>query len=118
MIIEKYKGSSFYEDAYVGLGDVEFVQENFNEALKVYNEFLATNPSRKRLATVYFRLAEINLKKGNNQEYKKYYDKLQAEFPLSFEARDARRLSEQENFYTVQVGAFTNYANADKFIAK
>lgn len=117
-IVEKYKGSAYYEDAYVGLGDIEFVQENYDEALRVYNDFLATHPSQKRLATVYFRLAEINLKKGNSQEYKKYYDRLQTDFPLSFEARDARRLSEQENLYTVQVGAFTSYANAEKFIDK
>lgn len=116
-IVEKYKGTTYYEDAYIGLGDIEFLQENFEEAMKVYQGFLATQPSKKRLATLYFRLAELYLKKGEKEEYKKYFDKLQQEFPLSFEAHDARRLSEHEQFYTVQVGAFTNYENAEKFIA-
>lgn len=116
-IVEKYKSSAYYEDAYLGLGDIEFLQENFDEALKVYNEFLATNPSQKRMATLYFRLSEVYLKKGDRNSYKKYFDKLEKEFPQSFEAKDALRLAGQDTFYTVQVGAFTNYENAEKFIA-
>lgn len=115
-IIEKYKSSAYYEDAYLGLGDIEFLQENFGEALKAYNEFLATDPSNKRMATLYFRLSEVYLKKGDRDNYKKYFDKLEKEFPQSFEAKDALRLSQQDTFYTVQVGAFTNYENAEKFI--
>jgi tetratricopeptide (TPR) repeat protein len=117
-IIEKYKGTSYYEDAYMGLGDVEFLQENYKEALKVYHDFLTTQPSRKRLATLYFRLSEVNLKLGDKTEYKKYFDRLQHEFPLSFEAKDAERLTLHEEFYTVQVGAFTNYDNAERFVKR
>ena len=118
VIIAQYKGSPYYEDAYMGLGDVEFLQENYSQALKVYHDFLTTQPSKKRLATLYFRLAEVNLKMGDKAEYQKYFDKLQNEFPLSFEARDARRLTVHEDFYTVQVGAFTNYENAQRFIER
>ena len=116
VIIDKYPGSSYYEDAYLALGEVEFLLENFKEALRVYTEFYNTNPSKKRLATLYFRLAEVNLKLGDKSEYKKYLDKLKTEFPRAFEARDAVRLADSDSFYTVQVGAFTNYANAEKFI--
>ncbi len=118
VVVDKYKGAAYYEDAYMGLGDVEFLQENYKEALKIYNDFLSSGPSKKRLATLYFRLAEVNLKLGDKEEAKKYLDKLQKEFPLSFEAKDARRLSVNEEFYTVQVGAFVNYANAEKFISE
>lgn len=117
-IVEKYKGSKYYEDAYLGLGDVELIGENLYEALKVYTGLYITNPSKKRLATLYFRLSEVNLKLGNKEEYNKYLQKLQSEFPLSFEARDARRLVGHDVFYTCQVGAFTNYDNADKFVAE
>lgn len=117
VIIEKYTGTPFFEDAYLGLGDVEFLQENFDEALKVYQDFLAFSPSPKRRATLYFRLAEVYLKKGDQKQFQIYYDKLQQEFPLSFEARDARRLIQHDQVYTVQVGAFTNYDNAKKCIA-
>jgi TolA-binding protein len=118
VIVDKYKGSSYYEDAYLALGDVELLQENYHEALKAYTEFYVTNPSKKRLATLYFRLAEVNLKLNNQKEFKKYLDKLRQEFPQSFEAKDAKRLELHDTFYTVQVGAFTNYDNAEKFIAK
>src|SRR3990172_7333515 len=30
-VVEKYKWSAYYEDAYLGLGDVELLQENFQE---------------------------------------------------------------------------------------
>ncbi len=113
-VVDKYKGSEYYEDAYLGLGDVEFLQENLEAAKKVYNEFLASGPSRKRLATLYFRLAELNFKEGDREEYNKYLHKLEVEFPESFEARDAKRLLEEDDFYTVQVGAFVNYKNAQK----
>jgi tetratricopeptide (TPR) repeat protein len=115
-VVEKYKGSSYYEDAYIGLGEVEFLLENYKEALRIYVEFCNANPSLKRMATLYFRLAEVNLKLGNKDEYKKYLKLLKTEFPKSFEARDASRLVEADSFYTVQVGAFTNYENAEKFI--
>jgi len=115
-IVEKYKGSAYYEDAYLALGDVEFLQENYREALKAYTEFYVTVPSTRRMATLYFRLAEVNLKLNNRKEFNKYLGKLRQEFPQTFEAKDAGRLEGQESFYTVQVGAFTNYDNAEKFI--
>lgn len=117
-IVEKYKESRYYEDAYLALGDVALLQENLQEALKIYTEFYLTNPSKKRLATLYFRLAEVNLKLGNQEESAKYLKKLKDEFPGSFEARDSKRLSAHDVYYTCQVGAFTNYENAEKFIAK
>ncbi len=115
-IVDQYTGSVYYEDAYMGLGDIEFLQENYSEALKVYEQFLRTDPSPKRRATLYFRLAEIYLKQGDQAAFKKYYDKLQQDFPLSFEARDARRLQEPGSYFTVQVGAFTNFDNAQEYI--
>jgi tetratricopeptide (TPR) repeat protein len=117
-VVEKYKGTAAYEDAYLGWGDVEFLQENYAAALKVYEDFLKTNPSKKRLATLYFRLSETYLREGQREESDKYLKKLKNEFGGTFEARDARRIAEKDIFYTVQVGAFTNYENAEKFIAK
>lgn len=116
VVVDKYKGSRYYEDAYLALGDVDFLQEDYPEALKTYSEFLATDPSRKRLATLYFRLAETHLKLGHRREFEEYYNKLTKEFPASFEARDARRLENKEIYFTLQVGAFTNYDNAEKVV--
>ncbi len=115
-IVDQYSDSPYYEDAYMGLGDVEFLQENYSEALKVYEQFLRIDPSPRRRATLYFRLAEIYMKRGDQESFKKYYDKLQQDFPLSFEAKDARRLQEPGSYYTVQVGAFTNFDNAQEYI--
>lgn len=118
VIVAKYKQSPYYEDAYLALGDIEFLQENFQEALNVYNDFLSGHPGKRRLATLYFRLAETNLRLGRKKEFREYLDKLKKEFPLSFEAKDARRLSQNDEFYTVQVGAFTDYGNAEEFIGQ
>lgn len=117
-VVAKYKQSPYYEDAYLALGDIEFLQENFQEALNIYNDFLSGHPGKRRLATLYFRLSETNLRLGRKKEFREYLDKLQKEFPLSFEAKDARRLSQNDEFYTVQVGAFTDYDNAEEFIAQ
>ncbi|HQP92069.1 MAG TPA: SPOR domain-containing protein [Candidatus Omnitrophota bacterium] len=117
-VVEKYPNSAYYEDSYIALGDVELLQENYREALDSYLEFYNSNPSRKRRATLYFRLAEVNLKLKDRKEFKKFYDKLQQEYPNSFEASDSRRLEDQSTIYTVQVGAFTNYDNAENFVKK
>ncbi len=116
-VVDRYKNTAYYEDAYLGLGDVEFLQENIEEALKVYRAFLGEDPSSKRRATLYFRLAEVYLKKGDVAAGRQYLKKLREEFPGSFEARDADRLSAEKVWYTVQVGAFTDFKNAEKFIA-
>lgn len=120
VVVDKYRNTKYYEDAYLGLADVELLQENFHEAVKGYTEFLLTNPSKKRLATLYFRLADVNHRLGNEEESKKYLRKLQEEFPSSFEAKDSERLSPavEGDFYTVQLGAFTNYDNAQRFVVE
>lgn len=115
-VVDKYKETLYFEDAALALGDVEFVQENLYEASKSYTEFLLTKPSNRRLATLYFRLAEVSAKLGKKEEKDKYLGMLQREFPGSFDARDAQRLKRTGNFYTVQVGAFTNFENADNFV--
>jgi len=115
-IVDQYSRSPYYEDAYMGLGDIEFLQENYTEALKIYEQFLRADPSPRRRATLYFRLAEIYLKQGDQASFRKYYGKLQKDFPLSFEAKDARRLQGSGSYYTVQVGAFTNFDNAQECI--
>jgi len=117
-VVGRYKGSAYYEDAYLALGDVEFLQENLGEALEVYHAFLGEGPSSKRRATLYFRLAEAYLKLGNVAKSREYLKRLRREFPGSFEARDAGRLTGEKVWYTVQVGAFTDFKNADKFVAE
>ena len=117
-VVDRYKDSAYYEDAYLGLGDVEFLQENLGEALKVYHTFLEEDPSPKRRATLYFRLTEVYLKRGNVAKSRAYLKRLREEFPGSFEARDADRLSGEKVWYTVQLGAFTDFRNAERFIAE
>lgn len=116
-IVEQYKGSLYYEDAYLGLGDIEFLQENYTQAIRIYEEFLRLDPSKKRRASLYFRMAEAYLKQGDQKSFEKYFDRLQHEFPLSFEAKDSLRLKVHDAYYTIQVGAFTNFENAQKFIS-
>ncbi|MGE5279998.1 MAG: SPOR domain-containing protein [Deltaproteobacteria bacterium] len=115
-VVAKYKDTAYFEDAYLGLADVEFLQENMEEALRAYEAFAEANPSPKRKATLYFRLAEIYLKKGDLDRSRAYLKKLHEEFPASFEARDAGRLSGEKVWYTVQVGAFTDFKNAEAFV--
>ncbi len=115
-VVDRYKHSAYYEDAYLALGDVEFLQENLEEALLVYQAFLEEGPSPKRRATLYFRLAEAYLKGGDVAKSRVYLKRLREEFPGSFEARDAGRLNGEKVFYTVQVGAFTDFKNAETFV--
>jgi len=118
IIIKEFKDSNFNELAMLGLGDVLFLKADYENAASKYQQIMSSNPRTNLSSLLFFKLAQVSLKRGNWQEAQGYLGRLNKEYPLSFEARMAKNLPQQEFYFTVQVGAFSNLNNAKKLCQK
>lgn len=123
IILREFKNSRFKDEAKLSLGDTYFLKEDYGKAQQQYKELINSNSSTKLKASLYYRLSQVALKKGDTQQGKEYLDKLKAEFPANPEIKLNNDLfSLSDIYYTVQVGSFVNSANAnnlcDKLTAK
>mgnify|MGYP001594814574 CR=1 FL=1 len=113
IILREFKDSGFREEAMLGLGDVYFLKSDYEGAQNQYQQILSSNPDTKLRGLLLYKLAQASIKRGNWQEAQGYLDKLNKDYPLSFEAKLAKNLSNQEFYFTVQVGAFSRFNNAN-----
>lgn len=123
IMLREFKNTPFQDEAKLGLGDTYFLKGDYNKAQGYYSELIKSNPRHKLKATLYYRLSQIGLRKGDTQAAKEYLDKLKTDFPFSLEInlnKDLYALT--DIYYTVQVGSFANFPNArnlcDKLISK
>jgi cell division septation protein DedD len=86
-------------------GDLEKAEYYYKEIEKKYS-------SGDFLPLIYLRFAQIANKKGNWQDKKKYLAKIKEKYPQSPEAQFITTLENTEDFFTIQVGAFSNRGNA------
>ena|GEM_PF-19985 len=122
-LIKIYPRSKYVSLAELGIADSYYLEEDYADASRWYENYVAKYPKSQGVATAYYRLAKCAQKQGSWQTAKNYYQKLKKEFPISFEAQwAAQALSEEILYFTVQVGSFNNKSNAlklcDKLIRK
>jgi len=119
IIINEFPDSRFREPSKTSLGDAYLSLGDLGAAEKAYKSLLNDNPSVKSRPALYYRLAQLGFKKGDNALAKEYLDKLKKEYPLSPEARaDNELLSSAGVYYTVQVGSFSSSSNAGNLMQK
>ncbi len=117
IILREFKESRFKEQAKLGASDAYFLRGDFDKAQGYLFDLMETNPDSKFKAQIFYRLSQIGFKKGDTQQGKEYLERLKQEFPLNTEARldkDTYNFSNISSgfYYTVQVGSFSNSANA------
>lgn len=113
IILKELKNSSLKKDALLSLGDVYFLKADFERAEGVYKSIASDRSYYKLHPLAYYRLSQVAFKKGDTAAAAAYLDKLKKDYPLNTEtrfSRDACILSELT--YSVQVGSFSNEANA------
>ena len=115
IILKEFKKSRFNDSAQLGLGDSYFLRGDFQVAEKCYKQLQGANSSTNLKAELYYRFSRLAFKKGDIRQGKEYLDKLNKEFPLNLEARQA---GETGVYYSVQVGAFSNIDNAKSLLNK
>lgn len=115
IIFNEFKDSAFEEEAKLGLGDTYFLQGNYTQSQRYYQDLI----NSKLKAAVYYRLSQCAVKLGDSQVAKEYLDKLKQEFPLSLETRLQQELYPPSDiYYTVQVGCFSRATNAQNLVQK
>jgi len=125
--------SKFQEEARLGLADILLVSGQLPQAETAYNKLLADIPNTRQKAAVWYRLSQLESRRGNHQKSNEYLLKIKRDFPLSPELRAAKGitfintsvevcqepsgLTRESGEYSVQVGFFTNSANASNLKA-
>ncbi|MEI8176119.1 MAG: SPOR domain-containing protein [Candidatus Omnitrophota bacterium] len=115
-------------DALLGIADGYFLEQRFDKAFDSYRELLMRYPDNATAGTAYYRLGETAYRLRRPEEALRYLDKLRRDFPLSFEARLADRLANEESScvlpvsaegaFTVQVGCYNERGNAESLNKK
>jgi tetratricopeptide (TPR) repeat protein len=117
IILKEFKDSAYKERALLGLGDTYFLQGNYNEAQRHYQDLLNNNSSLR--PTLYYRLSLCAVKLGQTQVAKEYLAKLKKDFLLSLETRiNPELLGPGDIYYSVQVGCFSKPTNAQNLTQK
>ncbi len=112
-VVDRYHSSRYYQQAKLGLADTYLQEQKFKEARGLYERML--NESGKLAPGIYLRIGECAMKTGNWQEAKKYFQIIKDRYPLSLEAKETGKfVYENEYFFTVQIGTFSNQNNALK----
>jgi tetratricopeptide (TPR) repeat protein len=127
IILKEFKNSLFKNQALLGLGDALFLKSDYALAAGKYRELLNFKNSKDLLPGLYYRLSRVSFKQGQTEQATEYLNKLKKDFPQSLEARLDRELfpppaaPSQPSlvfYYTVQVGSFSNKANAGNLVKK
>lgn len=118
LITKEFNKSKFLDAATLNLADIYFLQLDFNRAASLYEDFLNKFPESDLLSLVYLHLGQVYLKLGKWQETKSILRKLEEQYPLSFEAKEADRFLNADFYFTVQAGSFSKAINAQNFLKK
>jgi len=107
-----FSHSELYQQSLIKFADSYFMEEDFQKAKKSYEQIIEKYPLCNYNSMLYLRLAQIANKEGNWAEKKKYINLIKEKHPQCNEARFIDTLDTDCNFFTVQIGAFSNKKNA------
>jgi len=122
----RIQSNKFKEQAKLGIADTFLIEGRLQEAENFYNKLNGESGNKLKPSLLY-RLSELELRKGNPQKANSYLSELRKNFPLSPELKVSRGIPVKayaQNAppscakYSVQVGFFSNSANAQKLKAK
>jgi tetratricopeptide (TPR) repeat protein len=94
------------DQATVGVISSYYLGGDYREALKRAHQLLSQHPESNYLSLIYLKIARANLKLRNWEPAQRFLTKIVTDFPDSLEAYTAKKLLEEKQFFTVQVGAF------------
>ena len=114
-------GSKFREEANLGLGDTYLMAGQFQQAEDIYNKLITNDSNSNQKPAVWYRLSQLESRRGNYQKSNDYLFKLKRDFPLCPELRSTKGIASINVSvnaaveYSIQVGFFTNRVNANNF---
>ena len=108
--------TELYEKAYVGVIDSLYMQGYYENALKEVVALMNRHPKSEMMGLMYLKAARSNLKLARWIKAKEFLQRILKEYPESFESGVARQLLEEKQYFTVQVGAFTEQPRAERLV--
>jgi len=111
-LIGKTENLSLKSQAMIKLADTYFFTKSYEEAESIYYDILTKSIIIEVKPLIYLRLAQIAAKRGNWDEKKKHLTLIKQKYPNSPEMKYVSSLEKMEDFFTIQVGAFTIKKNA------
>jgi tetratricopeptide (TPR) repeat protein len=120
-VFKKLLGEKLKDDLYdktaAGHIDALYLQGFYENALKEADGLISRRGHSDMLSLFYLKAARANLKLAHWSRAQELLKKIIETFPDSFESGVARRLLEEKQYFTVQVGAFAEKMRAEKLVA-
>ena len=123
--------SKFKPEASLALGDTYLVAGQLQQAEDSYNKLIAGDANSSQKSAVWYRLSQLESKRGDQKKSNDYLFKLKRDFPMSPELRLTRGIAFVNTSavaceplvnvqagvgeYSIQVGFFTSSLNANNF---
>ncbi len=102
---------------YIGIADTYYQQYSYDKAADIYEQLLEKHADSDLLAMLYFKLGKSSQKLSKWAKADECFKQLKEKYPSSLEAGLIKNSDAGGNFFTVQVGCFTNADNARKLCA-
>jgi tetratricopeptide (TPR) repeat protein len=107
-----FPNSRYYNLGMIKLADIYFLKEDYANAKTIYSDLEKSPLVPDRMPLVLLRLAQIASHEGNWEENEKYLKLLNEKYPGSPEMKIADTLKDYGDFFTIQIGAFSEKSNA------
>ncbi len=121
-LIKRYPESALHDPAMMKLADTYFLDKDYSEAKQLYQEIEKRCPQLENKSLLLLRQVQIASRQGNWEDKAKFIKLIKEKYPDSPEIAFVKLLESYGDFFTVQVGAFTEEKNAralrEELIAK
>ncbi|MDD4183690.1 MAG: tetratricopeptide repeat protein [Candidatus Omnitrophica bacterium] len=111
-LTNNYPRSSLHEQGMIKLADTYFLEGDLPRAQQLYENMAKTAATSNYSSLVYLRLSQIAEKQGRWEDKKRYLNVLKEKYPLGNDIVITDTIKDQEDFFTIQVGAFSDRRNA------
>ena len=115
-IVGERPGVDLHEKASIGMIDALYMQGYYENALKEAMSLMSRHPRSEMMSLIYLKAARSNLKLARWTRAKELLQRILKEYPQSFESVVARQLLDEKQYFTVQVGAFTEQSRAEHLV--
>ncbi|MCF7907477.1 MAG: tetratricopeptide repeat protein [Candidatus Omnitrophica bacterium] len=111
-LIDRFPGSDFRNLAMMKLADTYFLQKDYDKAKELYQIIESKCLKLENPSLLFLRLAQIASRRGEWEDKGKYLELIKKKYPNSPEMYFVKTLEEYGDFFTIQVGAFSQKKNA------
>ncbi len=111
-VIKNYPSSGLKEELLLGIADSYYLDGDFNQAEKYYRRLLKNFQNTHYASMAYLNLGKALRRQGKWKEADGLFSKVTHSWPLSLEAKEAKKYLLKDNFFSIQAGAFAKRENA------